>query len=130
LGADFSGKFRVTDRAVSTADHVLILNLKPGFVAVPGSKKKVALPADRWIDAEFMVHSPGNAWDVTLRADDKILLEEKGLPPAPDGARVTKVNFIGWDMEAGKPTKVEVRRLEVEETGTRPPASAKRSHGN
>ena len=130
LGADFSGKFRVTDRAVSTADHVLILNLKPGFVAVPGSQKKVALPADRWIDAEFMVHSPGNAWDVTLRADDKILLEEKGLPPAPDGARVSKVNFIGWDMEAGKPTKVEVRRLEVDETGTRPPASAKRSHGN
>jgi hypothetical protein len=129
LGADFAGKFRVTDRAVSTADHVLVLNLKPGFVAVPGSKTKMPLPAGHWIDAEFIVHSPGNTWDVTLRADDKILLEEKGLPPAPDGARVTKVNFIGWDMEAGKPTKLEVRRLEAEEAGSRPPASAKFSHG-
>jgi hypothetical protein len=115
LGADFSGKFRVTDRAVSTADHVLTLNLQPGFVIVPGSRKKAALPEGRWIDAEFVVHPPGNTWDVTLRADGKILLEEKGLPPAAGGASVTKVNFIGWDMETGKPTKVEVRSLEVEE---------------
>jgi hypothetical protein len=114
LGANFSGKFRVTDRAVSTADQVLALNLEPGFVIVPGSKKKVPLPEGRWIEAEFVVHSPGNTWDVTLRADGKILLEEKGLPPAADGANVTKVNFIGWDMEPGKPTKVEVRSLEVE----------------
>jgi hypothetical protein len=99
-------------------------------VVIPGSKKKIPLPADRWIDAEIVVHSPGNTWDVTLRADDKILLEEKGLPPAPDGARVTKVNFIGWDMEPGKPTKLEVRSMEVEETGSHPPASAKLSHGN
>jgi len=114
LGADFSGKFRVTDRAVSTADHVLTLNLQPRFVIVPGSQKKAALPEGRWIDAEFVVHPPANTWDVTLRADGKILLEEKGLPPAADGASVTKVNFIGWDMEPGKPTKVEVRSLEVE----------------
>jgi hypothetical protein len=107
-----------------------VLKLEPGLVVIPGSKKKIPLPADRWIDAEIVVHSPGNTWDVTLRADDKILHEEKGLPPAPDGARVTKVNFIGWDMEAGKPTKLEVRRLEAEETGSRPPASAKISHGN
>lgn len=130
LGADFAGKFRVTDRAVSTADHVFMLNLESGFVVVPGSKKKIPLPAGRWIDAEFVIHSPGNTWDVTLRADDKILLEEKGLPPAPDGARVTKVNFIGWDMEPGKPTKLEVRSMEVEDTGSHPPASAKLSHGN
>lgn len=130
LGAGFAGKFRVTDRAVSTAEHVLVLNLEPGFVVIPGSKRKMPLPPGRWIDAEFVIHSPGNTWDVTLRADDKILLEEKGLPPAPDGAGVTKVNFIGWDMEPGKPAKVEVRSLEIEETGSHPSALSKLSHGH
>lgn len=115
LGPDFSGKFRVTDRAVSTADHVFTLSLQSGFAAIPGSKGKTPLPEGRWIDAEFVVHPQGNTWDVTLRADGEVLLERKGLAPAAGGASVTKVNFIGWDIEPGKPTSVDVRHLEVEE---------------
>lgn len=122
LGPDFSGKFRVTDRAVSTADHVFTLDLQSGSVAVPGTKGKTPIPEGRWIKAEFIVHPQGNTWDVTLRDNGKVLLEQKGLPPAARGANVTKVNFIGWDMEPGKPSSIDVRSLKVEETVSHEPA--------
>lgn len=113
LSKSLAGIFKITDRAVSSANNVVAITFNPGAVVAPGTKKNVALPDGRWIDAEIVVHPPENRWDLTLRADGEILLEEKGLPPAKDGATVKKINHVGWEMVPGAPASIEVQSWEM-----------------